>query len=244
MLHISVCDDSVEFIRVFENQLKYLCKKHFSNQFEYEICDVFNSAEGVLKYLNKEKIDVLFLDIDMPGMNGFELAKRLTVINPDIMIVFVSAHDHYVFEVFEFFPFAYLRKNRIAEELPTILDRIRKRVYEKSIIISLDTTEGIVTVNVYDVSYIKAQKNYYSVNTENGRCYICRGTLSHIEKIWCEYEFYRIHSAYIVNMEHIQSISDNQIIIGLNKEKLPIAQRRLAAFRKAYSEFTLRKFNI
>ena len=117
-------------------------------------------------------------------------------------------------------------------------------MYEKSILISLDTTEGIATVNVYDVSYIKAQKNYYSVNTENGRCYICRGTLSHIEKIWCEYEFYRIHSAYIVNMEHIQSISDNQIIIGLNKEKLPIAQRRLAAFRKAYSEFTLRKFNI
>ncbi len=244
MLHISICDDSIEFIRVFENQLKSLCKKHFLNQFEYEICDVFNSAEGVLDYLNKGKIDVLFLDIDMPGMNGFELAKRLALINPDIMIIFVSAHDHYVFEVFEFFPFAYLRKNKITEELPAILDRIGKRVYEKSVMISLDTTEGTATINVYDVSYIKAQKNYYSVETERGKSYTCRGTLSQAEKIWSEYDFYRIHSAYIVNMEHIQSICDNQIIIGLNKEKLPIAQRRLASFRKAYSEFTLRKFNI
>ena len=65
-----------------------------------------------------------------------------------------------------------------------------------------------------------------------------------MKKLWGKYDFYRIHSAYIVNMEHIQSIYDNQIIIGTDNEKLPIAQRRLSAFRKAYSKFTLRKFNI
>lgn len=244
MLHISVCDDSVEFIRVFENQLRYQCKQLFSDRIEYKICDVFNSAEGVLRYINKSKIDVLFLDIDMPGMNGFELAKRLLVINPRIILIFVSAYNHYVFQSFEFLPFAYLRKTKIAEELPGILNRIGKRAYEMSIMIPLDTTEGTTTVNVYSVSYIKAKRNYYIVETENGKTYVCRGTLSQAEKIWTQYQFYRIHSSYIVNMEHIQSICDNQIIIGIDMEKIPIAQRRLAAFRKAYSEFTLRKFNI
>ena len=172
------------------------------------------------------------------------MAKRLTAINPNIMIVFVSAHDHYVFEVFEFFPFAYLRKNRIAEELPAILERIKKRALDQSMKISVETTLGPALINVYDVNYIKAQKNYYLIVTEGKKTITCRGTLSEAEKVWSKYDFFRIHSAFIVNMEQVQSIIDNHVLVGTTNEKLPIAQRRLSAFRKQYSEFTLRKFNI
>ena len=244
MLNICICDDSIEFIRVFVNQLDFMCKKYFSKDIKYELCGAFNTASEVMNYLNDSEIDLLFLDIDMPEMNGFDLAKRVSAINPDVMIVFVSGHDHYVFEVFEFSPFAYLRKTKILEDLPGILKRIYEAVARKNIRMEIDTVKGRTSIPVKDVLYMKSEGNYYAIITYVGDKIVCRGTLSYIEKELGEYDFYRVHAAYIVNMDHIQSFRNNELSIGVYNEVIPISQRRLASFRKAYAAFTIRRFDV
>lgn len=244
MLNICVCDDSIEFIRVFVNQLDYMCKKCFSKGLNYALCGEFNTASEVMNYLEDSKIDLLFLDIDMPEMNGFDLAKRASAKNPEIMIVFVSGHDHYVFEVFEFSPFAYLRKTKILEDLPGILDRIDKNVAQRNVRVETDTVKGHISVPVKDVLYIKSDGNYYKIITDAGDKIICRGTLSSAEKQWTKYDFFRVHAAYIVNLDHIQSVRNNELTVGIYNEVIPISQRRLASFRKIYAAFTMRRFDI
>lgn len=244
MLNICVCDDSIEFIRVFVNQLDFMCKKYFSKDTEYSVCGAFNTASEVINYLNNSKIDLLFLDIDMPEMNGFDLAKRVSAINPEMLIVFVSGHDHYVFEVFKFSPFAYLRKTKILQDLPEILGRIDECIARNNIRMEIDTVNGHISVPVKDVLYIKSKGNYYTVVTGTGDKIICRGTLSNAEKCWTRYDYFRVHAAYIVNMDYVQSVRNNELTIGAYNEVIPISQRRLASFKKAYATFTMRRFDI
>ena len=78
MLRIAVCDDNKEFQILLINALNNFCERIFPKTLTYEISEGFNSAEDVLKYIENDDIDVLFLDIDMPGIGGLELARRLS----------------------------------------------------------------------------------------------------------------------------------------------------------------------
>lgn len=244
MLNICICDDSTEFIRAFNKQLAFMCKNYFSKDIKYSICGAFNTASDVIDYLESSNIDLLFLDIDMPEINGFDLAKHATMINPEIMIVFVSGHDQFVFEVFKFSPFAYLRKTMILEDLPEILKRINEFICRKNIRLDIDTVNGHISIPVKDVLYIESDKNYYTIITCTEDKIKCRGTLSDAEKVWANFDFFRVHSAYIVNMDYIQSVRRNQLTIGAHKVVIPIAQRRLATFRKSYAAYTMRRFEV
>lgn len=243
MIHIYVCDDSVEFRRIFDQTLDKLIPACFSKDLDYIIEDSVGSGEQLLKRIENKPMDVIFLDIDMPEMNGLELAKKITAINKEALIVFVSGYDHYVYQVFEFFPFAYLRKSHILDELPTVLKRISDKFDYDNRIITVRSINGEIKLDVRNIIFIKSEGNYYYIQT-NTNTHKCRGTLNEIETLLSNFDFYRIHSAYIVNFNHIQKITQNEIFVSNQKNSIPIAQRRLSSFRVAYSDFTIRSFNL
>ncbi len=243
LIHIYVCDDSIEFRSIFDQTLKKLAPQFFPKSLEYKIEESVSSSEQLLKRLESKNIDVLFLDIDMPGMNGLDLAKQITKMRKEILIIFVSGYDHYVYQVFEFFPFAYMRKDHILDELPTVLKRIADKFDRDNLVVSLASIHGTVSLDARDVIYIRSDGNYYEVKTQNGVCK-CRGTLREAEKLFSGFDLYRIHSAYIVNLNHIQQVNQSEVLVSYEKKALPIAQKRLAGFRSAYAEFTIRSFNL
>ncbi len=244
MLHIYICDDSVEFRRIFDQTINNLARQIFPKTLEYKIEDSVGSGKELLKRIESKSIDVLFLDIDMPEMSGLELAKKITETNKDTLIIFVSGYNHYVYEVFDFFPFAYMRKDHLIDELPHVLKRIADKFDKQNHMISLSTVKGDIKIDERDIVYISSNSNYYELKTIHGKTLVCRGTLREAESVVNGEEFFRIHSAYIVNMNHIQKVDQNEIFVTNEKTSLPVAQRRLAEFRKAYSEFTLRSFNL
>ena len=244
MLHIALCDDNVEFQRLFYNALKELCGKIFPENLEYEIINGFGSAEEVLSYTEHGEIDVLFLDIDMPKISGLDLARRLVFKNEKTVIVFVSGYDQYVYEVFEFSPFAFLRKNKLESELPRTLTRIREKFAGPDKTVKIVTPDAKITVDADDVLFVYTKGNYYFCRMKNGRELKCRGTLTDAEKLFCTFDFFRVHSAYIVNLSHIKRIEKNDIYVDRDSEKIPIAQRRLAEFRAAYARYTMRSLQI
>lgn len=244
MLHIAICDDSAEFLHLFYNMLTKLCAKVFCDKLEYEIADGFGSAEQVLSYIEENEIDVLFLDIDMTRMSGLELARRLISKNEKTVIVFVSGYDHYVYEVFEFSPFAFLRKNKLESELPRTLDRILEKFAGPDKSVKIVTPDAEVTVDADDVLYVYTDGNYYFCRMKNGTELKCRGTLTDAEKLFCKFDFFRVHSAYIVNLAHIKRIEKNDIYIDKDRDKIPVAQRRLSDFRQAYARYTMRSLQI
>lgn len=244
MIHLALCDDNVEFQRMFRNALENYCSQVFPPSLRFDILKNFGSAEEVLKYIKDHTIDVLFLDIDMPGIGGLELAKRMMLKNENTVIVFVSGYDHYVYEVFEFSPFAFLRKDRIFNELPKTLSRIADRFDKANTDVKIMTVDGICTICARDVMYVSTKGNYYTCFFKNDTHLTCRGTLNDAEQIFCQFDFIRVHAAFLVNLHHIQKYEKSHLYVGSDSIKIPIAQRRLVEFKQAYAQYTMRSFQL
>ena len=175
----------------------------------------------------------------MPNMNGFELAKVLCKEYKDTIIVFMSAYDNFVYDSFEFSPFAYLRKSCMIEEIPRVLNRIIEKILEPTQQLVFFTKEGNMSFGVKDILYLESKHNYYIVHCTNRRSYECRGPLSQAEEMVGQFNFYRIHSAFLVNMEYVDRIIDNSYVL-IKGRQLPVAQRRVVEFKKIYTEYTRR----
>lgn len=241
MFNIVLCDDNVQFLNLLREMIRKECALLMSDEEDCIVGPALGSGEEVLTYIKKNQIDVLFLDIDMPRLNGFELAKILCKEYKQTLIVFMSAFDNFVYDSFEYFPFAYMRKERIAQELPKVLKRIVDKITEPERNIVLCTTAGDKLVDTNDILYFESDRNYYIAHLVHGKSYACRGTLSEIEDQMKALDFFRIHSAFLINLEHVERISENGFVL-LKNITLPIAQRRLKDFKKVYMEFTRRCF--
>lgn len=243
MINIAVCDDSPEFAELMVQHLKRLCAYNAPSRADLRVEGAFNSASAVIEYLKSNTIDILFLDIDMPGMGGFELAKMLCTAYPDTIIIFVSAYEEFVYSSFEFCPFRFLRKSHLTNELDVTFEKVIEKCIINNEALEFDTTEGELTLRAVDILYFEGEKNYYLINTRQGRVYKCRGTMKVLEQEIKKYDFFRIHSAYIVNLSHIESISSGGFVVMKNSRRLSISSRRMQEFKNAYMEFIRRRIS-
>ena len=108
MLRIAVCDDEEKFLSVFSNSIEELIEKNGYNM-------TLSSYSNVSLFLNEHEssaFDIVFLDIEMPELGGFQCVERLRKFNEDVIIIFVSNHESYVFHSFVFRPFRFIIKSR------------------------------------------------------------------------------------------------------------------------------------
>lgn len=118
MLRIAVLDDERHALELFES-----VTEGFE---ELSLCGLFDDADDLLAYLEVNSLDVIFLDIEMPGKSGIQLAEEISEIHPEISIVFVTAYSEYAVEAFELSVFDYILKPVSAERLRKTLKRIGK----------------------------------------------------------------------------------------------------------------------
>ena len=242
MLTIAVCDDNPRFAHQLAAKLRELCALQLPDRIDCGIAPAFGSGEDVLRYLQDHIINILFLDIDMPEINGFSLASSLRERYPDTIIIFVSAYDDFVYSSFEYAPFRFLRKSHLEEELPITFQKVIEKYMYDSEVMSFDTTDGEVLLRLRDIMYFEGEKNYYAIKMLSNTTYRCRGTMASIEERLKPYDFFRVHSAFIVNEEHIQSIHDKGDLTMKNGVTITVSRRKMAAFKEAYMQFTRRRF--
>ena len=231
MINIAICDDNQEFAQLFYRKIKSLCNSDCS------VLPAFNSGLDVIEYLKLHAIDILFLDIDMPSINGFDLAKVLCEKYSDIIIIFVSSYEDFVYSSFEYCPFRFLRKTHLNDELEIALSKAIEKIVLNDNNILFDTTDGQVSLKPKDILFFEGQKNYYYIYTVNGKSFKCRGTMESVNNLMEKYYFFRIHSAYIVNFEHIESINNKGFLIMKNNQSLSISKKRMTEFKNAYMQF-------
>ena len=239
MFNIIFCDDNSQFLVLLKNVVQRECEKLVPAGEDFQVGPAFGSGEAVIDYIKNNHVDVLLLDIDMPTLNGFEVAKFLCKEYKNIKIVFMSAYDNFVYSAFEFYPFAYLRKSHISEELPKVLKRILLKLKETESQLNLLTTKGIKSIDINAITYIESSRNYFLVHLIHGREYTCRGTLAEFEKNVGKFDFFRIHSAYLVNLEHVERMLEKGYVL-VHNTSLPVAQRRMQEFKKAYMDYIRR----
>ena len=242
MIRIVICDDDPCFAATLTDELTALAAR-YEDGMDLKIGPTFTSPELVLSFMEKMEFDIIFLDIDMPRITGFDLAAKISDKNPKTLIIFVSAYDNFVYQSFAYSPFRFLRKLHLTEELPSAFEKAIERCLSETQTLTFNSTDGNVTLRPSDILYFENNKNYYNIYCENGAVYKCRGTIKALEGVCSDKRFFRAHSAYIVNLEHIAETQNSTTVIMKNKTVISVPAPRRTEFKEAYMKFVRRRYS-
>ena len=242
MIRIVICDDDPCFAATLTDELTALAAR-YEDGMDLKIGPTFTSPELVLSFMEKMEFDIIFLDIDMPRITGFDLAAKISDKNPKTLIIFVSAYDNFVYQSFAYSPFRFLRKLHLKEELPSAFEKAIERCLSETQTLTFNSTDGNVTLRPSDILYFENNKNYYNIYCENGAVYKCRGTIKALEGVCSDKRFFRAHSAYIVNLEHIAETQNSTTVIMKNKTVISVPAPRRTEFKEAYMKFVRRRYS-
>jgi DNA-binding LytR/AlgR family response regulator len=183
-----------------------------------QLIKISKTAEEALEVMKKEAVDLLFLDIEMPDMNGMDLMRSLQ--NPPLIIL-TTSHRNYAMEAFEnnavdylVKPFGYDKFSRSVEKARLLLKEAKlQRESSNEDYLFIKKNALMNKVPVKDILWIEALGDYVTVHTAD-TSYTLHMTLKSVEKRLPSSRFHRIHRSYIIQLEHISCIDDNVIKIG------------------------------
>lgn len=223
-------------------ELKYFLTKHKEISLEKE----FENPIDSLKYLQENKVDVVFLDINIPELDGMSLGKILTKLNPNIKIIFITAYRDYAAEAFEIKAFDYLLKpyseKRITEvlnNLTMIKDNSPTKEVEKINKVTVFLDEKMVVLSLDEIYYIEVSEKESLVYTQN-EIYTSKLKISKWEEILPKNKFYRTHRAYIVNLDKIKEVEpwfNGTFVLKIQdlKFKVPVSRNNIKEFKELLS---------
>jgi len=214
-------------------------KSHIEKIESFEIAGTCSDAIEAFNFLQKNQVDLMFLDIHMPEMKGTELIKNLR--NPP-KVVLTTAHRQYALEGFDLNVLDYLLKPISFERFMQAVDKFYSSVAVNGEVTMHESGGGgqkfiylreknvIHKIPVSDIIYAESMGDILKIHTEE-RIVSCRCTISSIEKVFPEDEFLRIHRSFIVSINRISSFSPVYIRIG--KKEFPIGPSyKNAVFKK------------
>lgn len=227
---IGICDDN----EVIRNELCRLCKQYIeSSLINFKIVS-FSSGEAVLAY--PDSIDIIFMDIQMRGINGLATAKKIRERDENMIIIFLTGYKAYMQEGYQVRAFRYLVKPMKSEDFfRTLNEAVSELTRNTRAILTRDGKT--LFVRLHEIMYIECEgrnslirtKNYYFESTM---------TMQQWQNLLNTDSFYRVHKTYIVNMEYVKEIGKN--IILDNGEKVELAVRQAAKFKRACKEYRKR----
>lgn len=235
MIKIYICDDDAIFLEKAKNKISDCITNSRFNDFEYEIRS-FNNPHIILKKYAEENPDIIFLDIDMPEINGFNIANEINEQSGETLIIFITNYDNYVFTSFRYRPFRFIRKSHISSEIAEALNSALNEILCKSKYLELGSKYFNEKVFLSNIISIESKHNYAEITTDNGDKYRYRSTLSKLEDDLKDFDFVRVHAAFLVNMKHIQKIKNDTILLS-NGEQINISRRLHKQVCKLYSGY-------
>jgi two-component system, LytTR family, response regulator len=227
--------------RLARSEFKNLIKKHK----EIEIVAEKENGEDALEYLKNNKVDVVFLDMEMPEMKGTELAEK---IDEDTKIVFVTAHEEYAIDAFELNAIDYLLK-------PIDPKKLEKTVFKLKEIVKEEDEERKKILSISDKIFIKdgnkcwytelskvrvfqSEGNYTKVLYDKQKQMVLR-SLNALEERLDKNHFFRANRKFIININHIERIESwfngGLVAIMEDESKIEISRRQAVKFKNRFS---------
>lgn len=170
----------------------------------------FPTAEAFLFRYKELAPDIVLLDIEMPGMNGVELAKRLRAENKLIQIIFITGYSEYIAEGYEVAALHYLLKPVSPQKLFSTLDRAMEKLATDGRKLVITTSAETVLLPIYEIRYIEVVKNYITLHGKSD--YTIKKTLKEIEGELDE-RFLRVGRSYIVNLRFVSRVTRTELFL-------------------------------
>ncbi|MBW6480764.1 MAG: LytTR family DNA-binding domain-containing protein [Bacteroidales bacterium] len=223
-LKVAIIDDEKHAI----DTLTYDLLENHSDEVEI----LFSSTSPVegLKKLHTERPDLLFLDVDMPGLSGLDLVELMQDL--PTRVVFTTAHLEYAVKAVETMASGYLLKPVQPDDLQRIIEKVKAEKQNKTTNqtvsgkIPVPDANGIELIPWDEIIYCKSDSNYCELNLTGNRRIVASKTLKYLESILPSSQFYRVHKSYLVNLHHIKKYlkRDGGGLLMTNNDVIPLSR--------------------
>ncbi|WP_310377739.1 LytTR family DNA-binding domain-containing protein [Flavobacterium sp.] len=211
------------------------------------VAGIATSGKEALQLIASNQPNVVFLDIELPDMTGFELLQQLDDIN--FQTIFTTSHSHYAIKAFRFNALDYLIKpiqeNELDEaikrflkssgnsdEVKNALSNLELQSVENQKLV-LATQSGTLRLPLKQITHIEGERNYSYIYFANGSRELSSKNLAYFEEILNDKSFFRSHRSYLVNRYHIETLKNNHFVLK-NGVEIPISRRKKS---EAYNWF-------
>lgn len=172
----------------------------------------FPSAEAFLfQYEENPAWDIILLDIELSGMDGVTMAKRLREKNSAAVIVFITGYSDYIAEGYDVSALHYLMKPVDPDRFMEVMDRAVERLHREERLLTVKTADGLVRIPMGSVLFLEAARNYVTVHTEGRGDFVVRHKLGDFES-GLDRRFLRVGRSYIVNLTKLYRITRSELV--------------------------------
>ncbi len=242
MINAIIIDDEITGLESLQLSIEKYCP-------DVAIKGIFNSPEKGIEGIKNLKPDLVFLDIQMPAMSGFDVLKNVSPVTFDV--IFVSAYDQYAIKAIKFSALDYLLKPVDVDELIQAVKKVKDRLNNKTNVhhyqsvlnniqirsgkidkLAVPSAEGINFFNTQDIIYCKADGSYTTIILTNNQSFLVSKNLKDFESILSESGFCRVHHSYIINLRHVQKYikGEGGYVILTDNHHVDISRRKKEEF--------------
>lgn len=210
-----------------------------------QVAELCNGVDSALEAIKKHGPDLVFLDVEMPFRNGFDLLE--TIQTPSFDVIFTTAYDHYAIKAIKFSAVDYLLKPVDTDELVSAVNKVAERkekkgnsapdfnlllsnlnLKSKSARIAVPTFDGLQMVNVEDIVRCLADESYTQLILSNGSRLVVSRILKEYEELLSDLNFFRVHNSTLINLKQVVKYikGDGGYVLMTDGETVEVSRRK------------------
>ena len=211
------------------------------------VLDVASSALEAIEMIERHQPELVFLDVEMPDLTGFEMLERIEKIG--FKTIFVTSYSHYAIKAIRFNALDYILKPIDLQELRQAISRfqeqrdqpdrekIKRALNNNNIspanrILTLNVQQGQTHIPLVEVLYVEGERNYSFIHTVDQKKTLVSKTLSAVEELVEDAGFFRCHKSYLVNRRHLVGKMHRSSVELTSGTKIPISRRKAKMFKE------------
>lgn len=230
-MKIMIVDDNQKFaIKLKKDLLIYFDKLDESVDFS-----IYTDNFSKIHFSSEYKI--IFLDIDLINISGIDLAKKINIMNPKCIIVFISAHNHLVYNALVVKPFFFIRKSNYEKDLSIFFDLIND-LFKEKLIINISYKANKTSLPIDSIIYVEALNHMLKI-TSCDRVYYDNRSLKAFLSLMPDKDFCQIHKSYVINLNYLLLYARSTVTM-INDIHLTVGRAYKKNFDLSYQEFLIR----
>ena len=236
-MNIAIIDDEQVFSEKLQTLIKNICDH---NGIPYKI-KIYQDGTRIIEKF--KSFHVAFLDIDMPVLNGIKVAQAINAQKNDSnfpFVVFITSKDNLVFDALKQFPYSFIRKSHIDQDLEDCIIKIYSTLNKDQNLYPIKEGRNIVYVDINSILYCEKQKNYIVYHTTN-TTYSERGNMEDKVSDLIKKGFLQTHIGFLVNARHIVELKTNSVSLD-NGVEVPISKRFRGVVKEKYMSWLVEEY--
>lgn len=226
-MKLLICDNEEECVKDVDRHVRQFLFEHGT---EAEICMCYSSNEAME---NIDYYDIAFLDVEMDGENGLYIGKQLQEINPQIVLIYITAYDHYLDDALDLGTTRFFKKPINSQRFYKGLERAISKLDNTEIKFYLQSNDnGTETIKISDIIYVEIIGRKTKIVSKNKSLYSNENIKSWKDKLSKSY-FISPHNSFIVNTNYITYFQKDHIILD-GKYYVPIAYKKRSEFKRKF----------